>query len=67
MCRVLGSHCSEATRHTKPHKGTEFYAHKHSLPPPVGSPLLLLLLIVHVLGLLSRRLSVSRCPVCSVP
>jgi len=67
MCRVLGSHCSEVTRHTKPHKGTEFYAHKHSLPPPVGSPLLLLLPIGCLLGLLSRRLSVSRCPVCSVP
>ena len=67
MCHVLGSHCSEATRHTKPHKGTEFYAHKHSLPPPVGSPLLPLLPIGCLLGLLSRRLSVSRCPVCSVP
>ena len=66
MCHVLRSYCSEATRHTKPHKGTEFYAHKHSLPPPVGSPLLLLLLIGHVLGLLSRRLSLSRYPICSV-
>ena len=66
MCHVLRSHCSEATRHTKPHKGTEFYAHKHSLPPPVGSPLLPLLLIGRLLGLLSRRLGVSRCPICSV-
>ncbi len=67
MCRVLGSHCSEATRHTKPHKGTEFYAHKHSLPPPVGSPLLPLFPIGCLLSLLSRRLSVSRYPICSVP
>ena len=66
MCHVLLSHCSESTRHTKPHKGTEFYAHKHSLPPPVGSPLLPLLLIGRLLGLLSRRLDVSRYPICSV-